>query len=57
VNAAFQQTKFDPDAGECPQGHLEGNQDQGDQDQGILNGQIQALFSFTSSQICIVLGN
>ena len=57
MNAAFQQTKFDPDAGECPQGHLEGNQDQGDQDQGILNGQIQALFSFTSSQICIVLGN
>jgi len=37
------------DAGAYPQGHLEDNQGQGDQDQRALNGQIQALYSFPSS--------
>jgi len=41
----------------CPQGRSEDNQGQADQDQGALNGQIKALFSFTSSRVCTVLGN
>jgi len=45
------------DAGACPQGYLEDNQGQGDQDQGPLNGQIPTLSSFTSSRVCTVLGN
>ena len=41
------------DVGACIQGHSEGHQGQGDQDQGVT----QALFSFTNSQVCTVLGN
>jgi len=44
-------------AGACPEGHPESNQGQWDQDQGALNGQTQALFTFTSSWVCTVLGN
>ena len=40
-------------AGACTQGNLKSQQGQGDQAQGA----IQALFSFTSSRVCTVLGN
>ena len=43
----------DNDAGAYAQGRREGHQGYGDQDQGA----IQALFSFTSSRVCTVLGN
>jgi len=45
------------DAGAYSQVHLEDNQGQGDQDQGPLNGQIQALVSFPSSRVCTILGD
>ena len=57
VNYNIDSTDSNADVGPCPQGHPEDNQGQGDQDQGALNGQIQTLFSFTSSRVYIVLGN
>ena len=40
------------DAGAYNQGHPKGHQGQEDQDQGV----IQALFSFTSSRVCLFWG-
>jgi len=51
----FEEGEVDAEA--RPQGHLEDNKGQGDQDQGSLNGQILALFSFISSRVCTILGN
>jgi len=43
------------DVGAYPQGHSKDNQDQGDQEQRALNGQIQALFSFPCFWVCTVM--
>jgi len=45
------------DARPYPQGHPEDSQGEGDPKQRAFNAQIQALFSFPNSRVCIVLGN
>ena len=45
------------EAGAYPQGYLKGDQGQGNQEQGALTSQIQALFSLPSCSIYTNLGN
>jgi len=45
------------DVGECPQGRLEDDQGQGNQEQGALANQIQALLSLPNSPIHTDLRN